>query len=247
MCSDAERALPPRLLVSVHDVTPALESGVRTLWSLCHGHGLTPALLVVPEWHGRWPLERAPAFVAWLRARAAEGAEILLHGERHDEVGSPRTLGAALRAVGRTVREGEFLTLDRAGADARIARGLARLRALGLEPIGFVPPAWLAREATHDAVRAQGLAVSEDAAAVRLHRQDRRVAAPAVRWSGRTPVRAHLSRAVASARWRVHRSSPLVRLALHPQDLEHPVTARSVAREVARWAWHGSAVRYGDL
>jgi len=80
------------LLVSIHDVTPALGSGVLRLWDLCSREGITPALFVVPEWHGAWPLEHHPGFVAWLRDRAAEGAELVLHGERHDEVGSTRSL-----------------------------------------------------------------------------------------------------------------------------------------------------------
>ena len=45
-----------RLLVSIHDVSPALEAPVRALWDLCQSLGITPALLVVPDWHGEWPL-----------------------------------------------------------------------------------------------------------------------------------------------------------------------------------------------
>jgi len=86
------------LLVSIHDVTPALAEGVARLWALCAERGVRPALLVVPDWHGEWPLEAHPAFVAWLRARAGEGAEIVLHGERHDEVGLPRRFADELRA-----------------------------------------------------------------------------------------------------------------------------------------------------
>src|ERR1700677_1747309 len=75
------------LLVSIHDVTPALAPRVEALWALARERGVTPALLVVPNWHGRWPLGEHPEFVRWVRARADEGAEIFLHGERHDEVG----------------------------------------------------------------------------------------------------------------------------------------------------------------
>jgi predicted deacetylase len=59
------------LLVSIHDVTPALESRVLKLWELCSSHGVVPALLVVPDWHGEWPLQRHPRFVRWLLDRAA--------------------------------------------------------------------------------------------------------------------------------------------------------------------------------
>ncbi len=247
MFSGAEARAREGLLVSIHDVTPALEAPVRRLWSLCREHGVTPALLVVPEWHGAWPLEASNAFMDWVRECAAQGAEIFLHGERHDEIGSPRAWRDELRAVGRTAREGEFLTLDHDAAQARIARGLARLTALGLSPMGFIPPAWLAREATHDVVRECGLLVSEDAGSVRVHASRTRVAAPALRWSGRTTLRAWGSRITAAVRWRMQRRTPYVRLALHPQDLAHPITAASVEQEVARWVGARRVIRYAEL
>lgn len=247
MSSAAESPVREGLLVSIHDVTPALEAPVRRLWAMCREHGVTPALLVVPEWHGEWPLERNDAFMAWVRQCAAEGAEVFLHGERHDEIGSPRSFSDELRAVGRTAKEGEFLTLDREAAQSRIARGLARLRALGLSPIGFIPPAWLAREATFDAVRDAGLRVSEDAGGVRVHARGVRLLAPALRWSGRTTMRAWGSRVTAAVRWHTQRATPFVRLALHPQDLAHPVTAASVEQEVARWTRARNVVQYAQL
>jgi predicted deacetylase len=241
-----------RLLVSIHDVTPALEAPVRALWSLCMAHGVVPALLVVPDWHGQWPIERHPLFMDWVRARAREGAEIILHGERHDEVGSPRAWQDQVTAFGRTAREGEFLTLSHDAALARIQRGCARLADQQLVPTGFIPPAWLAREATHDVVRELQLGFSEDAHTVRVHAhgvnpRTVRLDAPALRWSGRGTARAVASRLVADARWYAWQRAPLLRLALHPQDLAHPVTAASVRRDIARWAQCRHVVRYAEL
>lgn len=235
------------LLVSIHDVTPAFTSQVKPLWNLCRDNGATPALFVVPNWHGKWPLANYPAFCNWLRHCSACGAEIFLHGERHDEVGSPRSTIDNLRAIGRTNREGEFLTLNESDASERIDRGLNVLTEVGLSPIGFVPPAWLAREDTFRAVRNAGLRFSEDSGAVRLHRKDRVLSAPAVRWSGRTASRAQASAWTAAFRWRTQRHRPLVRLALHPQDLAHPLSAESVQFEVPRWLGLGTTGRYGDL
>ncbi|MBI3791824.1 MAG: polysaccharide deacetylase family protein [Gemmatimonadetes bacterium] len=237
-----------KLLVSIHDVTPALMPGVERLWTLCRAHGVTPALLVVPDWHGAWPVAQHPEFLAWVRARAAEGAEIILHGERHDEVGSPRAFADTVRAFGRTNAEGEFLTLGRDAAAARIGRGLATLKGAGLDPVGFIPPAWLMRADTIAACAAAGLAFTEDDGAVYLTRAGgRRIASPVVRWSGRTPVRAWVSAAIAAWRFQVQRDLPLVRIAFHPSDLDHPATAASAARELARWVNAGAVVGYGSL
>jgi uncharacterized protein len=202
---------------------------------------------VVPNWHGEWPLERHPHFVDWVRARAADGAEIALHGERHDEVGLPRKLADRWIAWGRTDGEGEFLTLDASAARARLARGLELLRQLGLEVTGFVPPAWLAREVTHQAAAAAGLAFSEDERSIRLLPVSKRVPSPVVRWSARTRTRAWGSVGVAGARSLLQRRAKFLRIALHPGDLDHPATARSVIHTLDRWLRRHQPGRYADL
>lgn len=243
--------LPRRLLVSIHDVTPALENDVYTLWNWCQSLGILPALFVVPNWHGAWPLERHTAFVQWIRNAQMSGADILLHGERHDEVGSPRTLRHEWQALGRTAAEGEFLTLQPDVAVDRIARGMDRLHALGLRPIGFVPPAWLAPMTTHTAVqelshRFPDLRCSEDVSRVYTP-AGMSTRAPVVRWSGRTATRARVSHLLAWWHRRWLRSSPLVRIALHPQDLHHAITAESVRQSLQHWSRKRMAVTYRAL
>lgn len=230
------------VLVSIHDVAPPFTRQLHALWSLCIGLGVRPALLVVPNWHGAHPLERDARFMDWLFARADQGARIFLHGERHDEHEHGRSVLDEWRALGRTAREGEFLTLDYAAARARIARGLETLARCGLSPIGFVPPAWLARAATREAARDAGLSLAEDARRIYLLQEGIALHAPAVRWSARSTWRAVMSALVADARWHLQRSRPLVRLALHPTDLDHPETRRSLERTLERWL----RVRQGD-
>jgi uncharacterized protein len=214
---------------------------------MCVRHSVFPALLVVPDWHGDWPLARHPAFVEWLRERAAQGAGIVLHGERHDETGLPRGAGDAFRAWGRTEREGEFLTLDEAAARDRIARGVALLNTLGLPPVGFVPPAWLAREGCHRAVAAVGLLFSEDESSIRLHHAGRRLRSPVVRWSARSSLRARGSVAVARGRWLLQGRARFPRLALHPQDLSNPTTARSLEPTLECWLARHQAGGYAEV
>jgi predicted deacetylase len=235
------------LLVSIHDVTPAFESRVLQLWNLCSSCGITPALLVVPNWHGAWPLEEYPGFVDWIRSRAAQGSEIVLHGERHDEVGLPRSLRDIWRACGNTAGEGEFLTLDAPAARRRLGRGLERMRRLELEPTGFVPPAWLARESTYEVAASAGLRFSEDAGSIILLPSKRRVHSPAVRWSARTSFRAWGSVAVAAGRWVLQRGSDCPRIALHPRDLDHRATAASLRKTLERWLRDHRPGRYADL
>jgi len=236
-----------KVLVSIHDVTPAFAAEVRELWGMCEGVGVQPALLVVPNWHGEWPLEQHADFAAWIRCRAREGADVFLHGERHDEYGLPRRFSDDLRALGRTDREGEFLTLEREAAHERIVRGLERLGAVGLRPIGFVPPAWLARDACRVATRDAGLALSEDERAIHLHGRAMALTSPVLRWSARTSLRAWASVAVVRAASTWYRDHWLVRVALHPADLRNPVTARAITPVLQRWTTVRHPWRYSAL
>jgi predicted deacetylase len=236
----------PQLLVSVHDVTPAHEARLAALYRLLDEAGVRHfALLVVPNWHGAWPLEEFPSFTAELHERAAGGTTVFLHGLRHDEVGQPRSLAHRARTFGRTNREGEFASLPPEEAQARIARGLATLRQAGLDPIGFVPPAWLARPGLDRIALDAGLALTEDARAVFV--RGRRVAAPATCWSTRSAWRRTGSAVVAAARLRFERSQPLVRLALHPHDADWSRVLDSCRRTLMRLLDQRAPIDYREL
>jgi uncharacterized protein len=235
------------LLVSIHDVSPAQAGSVIDLWSLCRERGITPALLVVPNWHGAWPLNLHPGFVEWVRARAAEGAEIALHGERHDEVGLSRDWRDHWRAWGRTEGEGEFLTLSGMEARRRLDRGLELFQRLEIPATGFVPPAWLAHEDTYKAAAAAGLLFSEDQSSIRLLPPGIRVSSPVVRWSARTRIRALGSVGVAVGRSLIQGRARYPRIALHPSDLSRRATAGSVCRTLDGWLRRQAPGRYADL
>lgn len=235
------------LLVSIHDVSPAHHNGVRWLWDMCRARSIIPSLLVVPNWHGEFPLTAHEDFAGWCRTAARIGADIFLHGGRHDEAGAVRGWRDELRALGRTNHEGEFLTLDKHAARRRIDEGLATLRCVGLAPIGFVAPAWLARASCRDAITEAGLSVSEDDRAIYLHRHAQRLVSPVVRWSARSAWRARSSAFVARAATARYERHLIVRIALHPQDLAHPVTAKSVEHTIDHWIASRTACAYSTL
>jgi predicted deacetylase len=220
------------LLVSIHDVTPAHERRIqRALALLAEFEVERFALLVVPDWHGSWPLGRFEAFASAVRACGAGGAEVLLHGFRHDEAGSSRTVLQHVRTWGRTAREAEFLGLLPDEADRRIAEGCATLRSAGLEPTGFVPPAWFHGRGLGTVLRAHGFTVTEDAWSVIDLVRHRHIRAPAVQWSARKPWRAAAGVAIAAARLPLERWRRVLRFVIHPADVEHPAVADSV-----RWS-----------
>lgn len=129
-----------RLIVAIHDVTPAHADALRSIYALLERLEITRyALLVVPDWHGAWSLERHPRFVDDLLKKQAAGVEIFLHGYRHDEAGFPRSWGQRLRIAGRTAHEAEFRVIPPEEAARRLDQGVALFRRLGLAPVGFIP------------------------------------------------------------------------------------------------------------
>ena len=77
----------PSLLVSLHDVSPRHAAAVDRILSEFHALGLPPAvLLVVPDFHGAWPLSDHPRFLGRLRELGGAGHELALHGYFHQEL-----------------------------------------------------------------------------------------------------------------------------------------------------------------
>ena len=204
------------------------------------------ALLVVPDWHGEWPLPASPDFTAMLAERQRAGAEIFLHGLRHDEQGSRRALVHHLRAWGRTDREAEFLPLAEEGARRRVERGAESLRAAGLDPVGFVAPAWLYGRGLIAVLRARGFAFAEDACSVIRLADGRRFRAPAVQWSTRKWWRAAAGVGIAALRRPFDRPRSIVRLAIHPPDVESPAVARSLRSSLTALLAERRALSYGE-
>jgi hypothetical protein len=213
-------------LLALHDVTPAHEPLLRTAWSRLESWGLPqPALLVVPNHHGRWPLSDHAAFCAELRERQRAGAEILLHGFEHRRVpGAAPPSGTLERAKARwlTAGEGEFQTLTYEETARRVREGLAGLdQAVGVRPSGFVAPAWLEGPHTRRALRDLGLVFHEDHLLVRDLRHGRPRLAPAITFTGRSRARAVASIGWARAMRAVVGWQVDLRVALHPADFLH--------------------------
>jgi predicted deacetylase len=118
---------------------------------------------------------------------------------------------------------------------------------VGLEPIGFVPPAWLACPELEPIVREAGLAFTEDTHAVMALARGQRIPAPATCWSTRRAWRRAGSVAVAAARLRLERTRPLVRIAFHPPDAQWPGVLTSCRRTLAAQLERRHVITYREL
>ncbi len=230
--------------VSLHDVTPAWEPEIEAALRLAARFGARPALLVVPDHHGAWPLADHPRFCARLRELAAAGHEILLHGYYHQsrpeapggrDVAAGRPRGLARFFAQRVVSAGEaeFSDVTRAEAAERLDRGLRALAEAGLEPRGFVPPAWSMPRWVQGLLRERGLAYTEDHLLVHDPVQGRSRPSVVLNFASRTPARRWSSVAFCRV-GRVGRAFTPARIALHPGDLRVPLLVRE-AESLLAW------------
>jgi predicted deacetylase len=238
---------PPRLVVSVHDVSPATASESRRWVHDLDQRGLSASLLVVP---GPWrepTLSSDPEFAGWLRACAERGHEVCLHGWDHTaRPGGPP--GRAL--VGNLVARGcaEFWSLDEDEGAERARRGLDVLARFGLEASGFTPPGWLASAPAVRGLRRAGLRYVTTHGSVVDLRSGRRLRAPVIchRPHGRGErVGAEL---MIRAPGLLLRPGRTLRIALHPDDLLRPDLREAALRSVDAALDLGAvAVTYQDL
>jgi predicted deacetylase len=215
--------------VSIHDVTPATAPEVERAIVICDEVGVRPALLVVPNYHGRWPLERYPAFVTRLRELQDRGHEILLHGLFHHAPDAARGVRAALAQRVMSAAEAEFVAIDQCEAEQRLDDGLAMLGSLGLAVRGFVPPAWQMMPWLLPLLASRKVGYTEDHFRVYdpIARRSRR--SLVLNFASRTPLRLWSSLAFVRAALPAHGILP-TRVAIHPRDLDHDVLVRATRR-----------------
>lgn len=233
-----------RLVVSLHDVSPRHEEAIEAILAFLAGIGVPPVpLLVVPDFHGEWPLDRHPGFVAKLLAWREAGHELALHGYFHREDPADARLGRSLRERFQraflTGGEGEFLSLSPTRLRERLDRGLELWdrAGLGTAPRGFVPPAWLHNAELDEALWERGFAWTEDHAGVRSPAGE--LPCPVVSWASRDPVRRFGSTRVCPRLERGARGRQALRLALHPHDWDWPTLRTSIAAVLEAAGRHG--------
>ncbi|MCA9589424.1 MAG: polysaccharide deacetylase family protein [Myxococcales bacterium] len=241
--------------VSIHDVSPAWEREVDLALELCHAVGAKPALLVVPDFHGRAPLADSPAFCERLRELARDDHEILLHGFFH-KARPPATDDAPLHGRPNGLRwkfaqkvvsagEAEFSDVSREEAAERLDAGARALRDVGLEPTGFVPPAWSMPGWLMPMLGARGFGFTEDHFAVYDPAGGRSRRSVVLNFASRTP-----GRLFSSALWcRVARPLGHVapaRVAIHPADMRFALL-RDEVRSLLAWSRGRLVPRASDL
>jgi predicted deacetylase len=232
--------------LSIHDVSPAWERELDLALEMCAAISGRPALLVVPNFHGAWPLAHHPDFCARLRELQAEGHEIYLHGFTH------RARPATRKSLGwlwaqRIVSggEAEFLDVTREEAEARLLDGEAALEGAGLRIDGFVAPAWAMHAWLMPILARRGYAFTEDHTHVYDPARGKKRPSVVLNFASRSPSR--LFSSVAFCRVAKHaRVAVPARIAIHPADMRYQLL-RDETRALLEWARGDLVARGADL
>lgn len=239
-----------RLQLTVHDVSPAHEATLRKIHSALRELGAGRySMLVVPDYHGRWPLEEFPGFCRWLRELEKNGVEVVLHGFKHIAGSPPLSISERIRSALFTRGEGEFLGLDEKAAEKLLLEGRAVLkRTLGIEVNGFVAPAWLYSRSSIAALARTGFTFAESRWRIWDPRTDRTILRmPAVNYAGGGSLKRYSAAFWVTVSGIVLRGSQTVRFSIHPCDFEDGVRQKAVIERLKTLLERRETVSFSDL
>jgi predicted deacetylase len=231
------------IAVALHGIEPATFERCALIRDWLDDHGVDRVTLLVIPARDLHPVgERSPEMVSWLEERRRAGDSIAQHGFQHVCL----RRGSALAGLGQ--RSGEFVGLDGAETRRAVHAGWRVLKLAGIEPDGFVAPAYAYTSALR---RIVGERFRWWADLLRVHPAvpalaglETRQLAPAFSLAGG----GRISRAISPPLVRAGALLPTstLRLDLHPADLRH--TRRMLALEwVLQHAAGRTAVTYREL
>jgi predicted deacetylase len=228
------------LAVALHDVEPSTFERCALIRDWLDDIGVERVTLLVipaPQLHP-FPA-RSPALANWLLDRVDAGDAVAQHGLQHRRTRPPARLSRPLRTW-QGGKAAEYPGLDAVATIASVEAGRRVLVDAGLQPRGFVAPAY-----AYTAPLREHLAQAFDWWATLLAlKGGARTSTPALCFGTSGPLKRAVSPVL--VRSGAALSGKLLRLDLHPADFDHPRHVLAVER-VLRRARERTAVTYDDL
>lgn len=234
------------LVVSIHDASPLTQKRVAQMLDDLKALGVAQtSLLVIPNHHHKAPLEENPAFGGWLQETSQAGHETVAHGFFHQR---PPSGGWRTRLLAEyyTAGEGEFLDLSETDAAGRLEKAGKIFAGLGLQPRGFIAPAWLLGPEAEKAVRKADFDYTTRLGEFLDLKTGAVTRSQSLVWSVRAAWRRMLS--LGWNAWLFERlaKTPLLRVGLHPPDWDHPAIRKQCLKLIARALTTRKALTYEE-
>jgi predicted deacetylase len=229
------------LAVTLHDVEPATFDRCALMREWLEDLGIDRVTLLVIPAADLHPLgDRAPGLTAWLAERARLGDEVAQHGFQHAQ-SHPAAPIRQLVARAQGAGAAEFVGLGPEETRRAIDAGRRILRLAGLDPRGFVAPAYAYTPALRQVLRER---FAWWAGLIGVHGGPRTRLMPAVGLGTSGPVKRWTSPALLRAGAAL--AGQTLRLDLHPADLDHPRHVIALER-VLRGSHRRTAVTLDQL
>jgi uncharacterized protein len=230
------------IAVALHDVEPATFERCAEIRDWLEERGVDRVTLLVIPARDLHPVgERSPELVGWLAERRGAGDSIAQHGFQHEQL-RRASWTHRLRAPARTRRGAEFAGLNGEETRRAVEAGWRLMKLAGIEPDGFVAPAYAYTPELRRALRGRfrwwaSLLGLHGALAVEHDPADEggswRRFAPA--WN------------LGAIRTEALLAGRTLRLDLHPSDLECPRHGLALERVLTHATRRRTAVTYDQL
>jgi hypothetical protein len=236
------------LVVSIHDIAPENREVIGTIIAQLGRLGVrVSSLLVVPHYHHRKAVSDDPEFLKWLRSLEQQGHEVVIHGYFHSR---PRKAAESLRQrlITRiyTQDEGEFFDLPYDEARKRIEKAAGIFTSAGLQPRGFIAPAWLLNPEGERAARDAGMEYTTRLRSVLDLRSGHSFSARSLVYSVRNGWRRSVSLAWNRTLLQTMSDHGLLRLSIHPPDYKFPDIWAQIERFIGEVKETRTATTYRD-
>jgi predicted deacetylase len=237
------------IAVALHGIEPATFERCALIREWLDDHGVDRVTLLVIPARDLHPVgERSPEMVQWLSGRRSRGDSIAQHGFQHVPLRHGTSTGHMLGRP-HPRRRGEFTGLDSDETRRAVSAGWRVLKLAGIEPDGFVAPAYAYTTALRETLT---LRFRWWAGLLRLHTAPAHVAS-----NSREPLTPAWSLATNGALCRAL-SPPLVRagsllptrtlrLDLHPADLQNARHMMALEWVLGRAGSRRTAITYQEL
>jgi len=238
----------PRFVLSLHDVTPSTRESFNPFIRDAAKAGVErTSLLVVPRWHGGPSFTRDEKFIVWLKELESQGHDISLHGFQHVAVYTTHSPLTWFMHRIYTAGEDEFYRISEEEALHKLKNGLEAFKGVGIRVVGFTAPAWLmSREARSATIRA-GFEYTTTFSTVELLKTRRCLRAPTLVFSTRKEWRRAVSKLWVPLWKQMNKDAPVLRLAMHPRDLEHRDIRKIALNMIEEIASTHTPCTYRDL
>ena len=240
--------MPRALVVSLHDVSPQTRVECAEILAELAGLGVAKcSLLVIPDHHRRGHFLADAECCAWLRAQAQAGHELVMHGYYHERKRrAGESVAAKLTTRFYTANEAEFYDIGHDAAKVLVERAREDFRQLGVEPQGFIAPAWLLSTEAVVPLLELGCGYTTRLGGVVDFKSGRVFHSQSLVWSVRSAWRRQASRVWNPLLFHRLAANPLLRISIHPVDLQHAQIWRQIRALITRALADREPLTYHD-